>query len=1314
MAWFWRKKQPGDGAAPEAVPQPKHRRRWLRRCLFAALALVVTALAAVAGGLYWACQTEAGQAWLVKTANAALESKDGGLTLRLTRLSGSLPFDFTFGLQAADAHGVWLTAPDNRILWNWRALPGAVRIESIAARRPVLTRLPDLPPAPEPEPPSPPLTLQDVQALLGKVAGIFRKPPFWLPGVFLAATVEEARFPAALIDAKAASPTVGGAPDAGGAPATPPGAELRADAGLTVSFEAAKGATVDATAKLAGADAQEVRVAVLGLSEAKVKAKVTAHADDAGPGLAAGARVEAQLGAPALFVTGLPEDLLGSAAVLHLALDARELGDAASTPSVSLRGPNLAAGRVSLEGEGSWQAASGWSHGEIDGPLALRLAAALAPGAAEGPAPDAAAGDPLAMFRAPLRLTLSAGGALPAPDLDLRLACAELVAGGHRLEGLALAVSGKDLALPLDGAFPPARETGIDLDVAATLDGHALTTRGHFFYAAAEDAGAGEPRGLRAGVRDLILHAAGVGGEGALTALLPHGGSPALDGGLRLHVEDWAALSALAPGMALTGEASVELDLKSLAPAGADDPDASGVAPSQDARLAWRIPRLGVRESAGKEVARVQGLAGEARLSDLFRHAALACRLDLQEARASGIRLGAKLTAEGPLAGPLNAKLSTTGDVAAKLDAAWQPGEVLLRVLDARATLPASLTGSQPARLGARLERAARLRYGQGGFGVDRLDLALTPSGRLHAQGGLAPDKLDLDLSLARLELKPWSVLVPSLPSGAVDISARLNGSPARPSGRFRVGVSSLKIPGSQLAPLSLALTGGIEQARHGGILSARLELPQATLKALGGDAARVAARVPLLFGVDGIPKPDMAGQLSAQVRWDGALGPLWSLVPMADRRLNGRIALNADAGGTLAAPRVRGGVQINQGRFEDLMLGVLLTDITLRLNLDDKGAATRGGLPGSMRLNLSASDGRGGKASITGTGALNGTGLDIKASIDRLRPLRRRDVHIMLSGNATVRGSATAPDVAGEIIVNQGEVLLNNIEMGGSITTLPISTAPAPEKKAGKNAAKPAAASAPKPAAAAPQGNLHIRIIMLPRFIVEGRGLTSLWKANLLVTGPPSDPDITGSVEAVRGNFDFLGKNFALTRGLVTFAGGALSDPLLDIELTNETPDLTAHILVTGTVRKMKLRLTSDPSLPRDDILSRVLFGKSVNELGRLEALQLAGAVAQLAGFGGGGGGIFGAAKKALGVDVLRLGTSPTGGAESGDDDAGGTTLEMGKYLTDSIYMGIQQGMKPDSTAFIIEWELTPRTSMEIRTEQQNTWGGIKWNYKY
>ena len=261
-------------------------------------------------------------------------------------------------------------------------------------------------------------------------------------------------------------------------------------------------------------------------------------------------------------------------------------------------------------------------------------------------------------------------------------------------------------------------------------------------------------------------------------------------------------------------------------------------------------------------------------------------------------------------------------------------------------------------------------------------------------------------------------------------------------------------------------------------------------------------------------------------------------------------------------------------------------------------------------------------------------------------------------------------------------------------------------------NAAPPAA---PAAAPAEVEGSLNLRIRAPVRFMVEGHGLTSEWQANLLVGGSPAAPVITGELRALKGNFDFLTKNFSLTRGVITFGGGSLSNPLLDIVLTNETPNLTAHISITGTVSKMKLSLSSEPSLPRDEILSQILFGRSTNELGRLEALQLAGAVAQLAGFGSGGGGMFDFTRKALGVDVLRLGTSPTGAAgEPGDQTAGGTTLEMGKYIGDLIYVGVQQGMKPDSTAFIIQLELTPRINLELRTEQQDTWGGVRWKYNY
>lgn len=1325
MAWF-RKRAARQAATTGTPPAPPPKsapppRRWLRRCLILFPLCLLTVLAGLLGACFWAFQTESGHAWLLKTANAALAGKEGGLSFRLTRLEGSVPFDCVFGLEATDGHGVWLTAPENRLVWDWRALPGAVRIETVASVRPSLTRLPDLPPSPEPEQPSPPLTLRDVQTLLGEFARLFREPPFWLPDVFLTAKLEEARFPAALLDGTDATP--GAVPAVAPAkPGTPapevsapvpsapaqnapaPAIELLADANLTLSLTAATGARLEARAHLAGADGREVRLAALSLQRAELTATATAQADAAAPGLAATATLEAALHEPSLAVADLPADLLGPSPTLRLALEARGVGDAASAPAITLHGPTLAAGRVALQGEGSWRGGPGWSRNELDGPLALRLAASLAPGAAAATRGD----DALSLFTAPARLTLTAGGALPRPDLDLRLDCAELAAGGHTLKDLALALTGKKLALPLEAAFPPAEENTIDLDLGAALDGHALSASARFFYSAAPGADATPRGGLIAGVRDLRLLAAGVAGEGALTALLPTGGTPALDGGLRLSVKDWAALSALIPGQTLSGDAAVELALKALSPA-RELPDAENAA-SQEVRLAWHIPRLSVTEAGGADIARVRGLTGEARVTDLFRAATLAARLDLEEAHAAGLRLGARLRADGPLAGPLAVTLTSSGGVRSRLEAVWEPGQVLLRVLDTLAELPAAAAPNQSARIGLRLERPARFHYGAAGMGVDRLDVALTPSGRISARGGLAPDRLDLGLHITGFDLKPWNALVPALPEGALELRADLDGSPARPAGRFRLGVSGLRLPGSPLAPLTLALAGGLEPtANGGGILSTRLELPQASLRALGGDTASLAAQVPLRFGPDGIPAPDMRGRLSARVRWDGALGPLWSLVPTADRRLNGRIALSADASGTLEAPRIRGGVRVDKGRFEDLLLGVLLTDISMRLELDERGGGARGGLPGGMRLALSASDGRGGKAAISGSGALNGEDLDIRASIDHLRPLRRRDIHIALSGNATVTGSATAPDVKGEVIVNQGEVLLNNIALGGSVTTLPISAAPQ------STAAAAAPPPSPGPAAPGPQGSLDVRIRMLPRFSVEGRGLTSLWQADLRVSGTPAAPAITGSVNAVKGNFDFLGKNFALTRGVVTFAGGSLSDPLLDIELTNESPDLTAHIIITGTVSKMKLTLTSEPSLPRDDILSHVLFGRSVNELGRLEALQLAGAVAQLAGFGSGGGGVLDFGKKALGVDVLRLGTSNTGAAgQPGDESAGGTTLEMGKYLTDSIYMGVQQGMKPDSTAFIIQLELTPRTSLEVRTEQQNTWGGLKWKYNY
>lgn len=1333
---------------------PKRWTRWLRRALAVLLVLLLAAL----GGLAWVLRSESGQAWLTETVNAALESslRESGLQVRLTHLSGPLPFACSFGLEAADARGVWLAAPENSFVWDWHALPGTVRIASIRSANPALRRLPDLPPVPEPPAPQPPLTVEGLRVMLGDAARVLNDLPGWLPAVRLdALSVENALLPSELLGGAATPPTPDPAkaqtPErkTADAPAPAPAAQtLRADldAGLTAGGEGAK---LHVRARLSGAEETPFAVSVLSCAAAEVsleaQAGPTAKGADQGsgdkgeqgPGMAVDSRLEAVLRQPVLHVDALPPNLLGSEARLNLTLEggtaARESGPASSA-RLALTGLNLTAGRVAATGRGQWHSGrEDWMDGPLDLSLNVNLqnpAMGTDATSAKTTAGTEETGDVLAMLRAPLSLTLTAKGALRRPDVDLRLACADIQSNGHVLKDTALALTGAPLAwgdaLGLDGARGEAR---LVLELRAELDQRPLSLTTELFYGpdlksgpenatdnATDRVAGGAPETAVAGLRKLRLGAAGLEGTGDMTAVLTPGKAPALDGAIRLRVADWQALSAFVPGQRLDGEAGLDLELRAEAPQNGSEPLA------QQVLLRWKIPRFNLSSAQGGDAAlHVRGLDGEARLTDLFGRAALAARLDLEGLSRGDLRLGARVRASGPLQGPLDLNLESTGGVTGRLKVQWRPGLVALQTLEVRLNAASAAgnggKGSKGRALGLRATRGAEIRYGDAGLAVSGLDLALSPSGRLQAQGALTPEKLDLRVVLDGLTLEPWRALVPALPLGTAEARVRLSGSPARPGGDFRLGVRRLRVPGSPVAPLDLALVGGIERNASGSVLAARLELDPQAVKALGGSEARLNLRLPLLFSPDGLPGPAPQGRLAGQVRWEGAVGPVWSLLPLADRRLNGRISLNLDLGGTLAAPRVTGGLRVDKARYEDLLLGVLLTDINLRLDLNGKEAGKKnaaGGtspLAGSMHLELSAADGLGGSLRLTGGGGLDGRNLDLRAVLDHLRPLRRRDLRINLSGQAQVTGSAMAPDVRGEIIINQGALLLNKLAVGGSITTLPIqeaATAPAAVTDAA-----PAAPEASAPAEG--RGSLNLRIRAPGRFVVEGHGLTSEWQANLLVSGSPTSPMITGELRAVKGNFDFLTKNFALTRGVITFGGGSLSNPLLDIVMTNETPDLTAHITISGTVSKMKLSLSSEPSLPKDEILSRILFGRSSNELSRLEALQLAGAVAQLAGFGSGGGGMLDFTRKALGVDVLRLGTSSTGAAgEPGEQTAGGTTLEMGKYIGDLIYVGVEQGMKPDSTAFIIQLELTPRINLELRTEQQDTWGGVRWKYNY
>ncbi|CAK7060958.1 MAG: hypothetical protein DELT_01434 [Desulfovibrio sp.] len=472
---------------------------------------------------------------------------------------------------------------------------------------------------------------------------------------------------------------------------------------------------------------------------------------------------------------------------------------------------------------------------------------------------------------------------------------------------------------------------------------------------------------------------------------------------------------------------------------------------------------------------------------------------------------------------------------------------------------------------------------------------------------------------------------------------------------------------------------------------------------------AVIAFNFPLRFSAEGIPAPAEDAPLAATVSWRGDVAPLWALAPMPDRTLTGTAQLDASLQGTLANPSYTASAYMAGGQFEDNILGILLTKIALE-------ATSASGQ--DSRLVLRAEDTQNGFVALEGT--FNpGTGeteptISARGHIDRLEPLQRDDLFLRLSGRIAVNGPVSTAKVNAAIEVERGELSLLTT-LGGGVRTLDITEAGTEAKRAD---------SGP---------SCDITVSIPHRFYIRGRGLDSEWRGNLAVSGPLSAPELTGSLQPVRGTFDLLSRPFAFDKGDISFFGGDRINPGLNLSLTYEGPNLTAIIRATGSAKKPEIKLESQPSLPQDQILAEVLFGKEFSRLSRFEALQVANSVRQLANIGGGIDPLT-SMRTTLGIDMLRVGSSGAdasdnrsvsgapgadamgGGksASSGDDTASTPTVEAGKYINDAIYVGVEQGTTADSTGVRVEVELRPNLTLQGKTTTRSSQVGLGWKRDY
>lgn len=551
-------------------------------------------------------------------------------------------------------------------------------------------------------------------------------------------------------------------------------------------------------------------------------------------------------------------------------------------------------------------------------------------------------------------------------------------------------------------------------------------------------------------------------------------------------------------------------------------------------------------------------------------------------------------------------------------------------------------------------------------------------NGQVTAEGRYGPDRWVADVSLTE-------VTVPRL-------TAPVTGTLALDTNAAQPATFSLR---SSVSPEDEDAT--YDLTAEGGWTGQTVNVDAAISE--GEDAPMITANIgwPVILtrtgGKLGVQLPD--APISGRINADGQLDPVYAFVPMVPPYLTGDVDGVLTLGGTAKALSMSGTINLEDGRFEEETLGVVLTELQGTAEFAYGGE----GINADLSLVGAGADGRDGAVDLKGT-------LDIADGTSAL------DTRLVLT-DATVVDSPTLKVRTGADLTASGA--LNDLTISGTIDIGQIDAA-IPSLSGSESAANypevhvvrvdgemPDEADIENGDGANPQIALDIEIIAQNEIFIRGRGLDSEWAANLDVTGTAASPVIDGEVRNRRGTFDFAGREFTIDRGTVTFERTDPELARLDARAKYTADDVTAYVNASGPISDPSLSLSSTPTLPDENIMAIVLFGKQPTELSALESLQIANALRTIAGVGPSlGGGGTGGLRAALGLDALSFGVN----------DSGEGVVAVGKYLSDDVYVSARQSAGGTSTEVSVTYEVTDHITVESTLEPTGT-QDVSVNYK-
>ena len=430
-----------------------------------------------------------------------------------------------------------------------------------------------------------------------------------------------------------------------------------------------------------------------------------------------------------------------------------------------------------------------------------------------------------------------------------------------------------------------------------------------------------------------------------------------------------------------------------------------------------------------------------------------------------------------------------------------------------------------------------------------------------------------------------------------------------------------------------------------------------------------------------------LQGVLEARVAnlgvWGAWMPPGW--------RLSGRLDAEAQFGGTLGGPDIKGAVRGTDLGLRNLLQGVSLTEGQLAVVLTGDEA----------RIEQFSFKGGDGRLDATGRAAL---GAEPTASLrvvaDKFRVLGRIDRRVVVSGDTVLKLDRERVQLDGALVIDEG---LIDISRSGAPTLDDdvVVSRGGPAGGTPANGTGPRASAAPAPAPLR-NAQVAVQLGLGQNLRLRGQGVDTLLRGDLALTSPGGRLALNGTVRTHEGLYAAYGQKLEISRGDFYFTG-PVDNPRLDVLALRPNLDVEVGVSIVGTASNPRIRLYSQPDMADYDKLSWLVLGRASEGLGTADAALLQRAAFSL--LSGDGAGPTDQVLSALGLTELSV--------KQTEGDTRDTVVTLGKQLSRRWWVGYERGVHATTGTWQVIYRVAQRFTLRAQSGEENALDVI-WTWRW